>query len=85
MQDCGITTEYAPPFDIIFGSDIRVAARQYEIAAKNEESAHLNGLIDKAHDASRSNHKPKSFTSAHGLSKTLLVGPTGLEPMTSTV
>ena len=27
-QDGEITTEYAPPFDIIFGSDIRVAARQ---------------------------------------------------------
>jgi DNA invertase Pin-like site-specific DNA recombinase len=79
--DTTLEAELAPPFDVLLGPELRVACRQQapEVPGEMNEPTQLSGLI---HETVNSNH-PRScrpvYFLAHGLSKTLLVEPRGIE------
>ena len=83
--DSSISAELAPPFDTLLGPSLRTAVRQQtsETPEDAKKPALSSGLLPKTINSSRRALCQMATTLAHGLSKTLLVEPRGIEPLTS--
>jgi site-specific DNA recombinase len=83
--ESGITiqTQLRTPFDTLLGTEIRQLDTAWQVTPKTKEPADSSGL---SHVAKRNPGRSRvALTQVNSLSKTLLVGDTGLEPMTSSV
>ena len=85
--DTSLDPELAPPFDVLLGPELRVAARQQpsEVSQQANEPTQLSGLIHKSNISNQLTPCQRVFSLAHGSSNSLLVGAEGLEPPTPSV
>jgi site-specific DNA recombinase len=89
-DEYGVTSELAPPFDILLGEDIRqAAALRAEEALRSavDEALHDHGATPDVHEpelalvgSGTSMNPSRSATSVGGLKKETMVGAEGLEP-----
>ena len=87
--DLGIRAEFAPPFDNLLDPELgRVVTSRHEIdneLQKNTQSTHLSGLCEVSKSKVGQLRGKMPVFLSHGLSMTLMVEVSGLEPPTSTM
>ena len=83
--DTSLGPELAPPFDLLFGPELRSACpgEQAEVPQNANEPTQPSGLVP--NNSNRRGRSQAALSLAHGLSKRLMVEVRGLEPLTSTL
>ncbi len=85
--DLGIRAELAPPFDNLLSPELHATVRSNQqkdhgLEENKEEATQLSSPRGSSINKRHRSQDNKSVFHAHGLSKTLLVGRRGLEPLT---
>jgi site-specific DNA recombinase len=84
-QDASVTPELAEPFNTLLNPGLRAACRQEspDQAGDAKKPTLSSGLLPKSNNSNRRAWCRMASSLAQGLSKTLLVEPRGIEPLTS--